>query len=70
MGFRSWWPVDTILASVGTGGLTVPTIANEYAWAAGSNWDVASHGDHCGSHGRAIPLAVGALCAVGVVTCL
>ena len=25
-------PVDTLLASVGTGGLTVPTIANEYAW--------------------------------------
>ena len=28
-------PVDTILASLGTGGLTVPTIANEYAWLLG-----------------------------------
>lgn len=28
-------PVDSILASVGTGGLTVPTIANEYAWLLG-----------------------------------
>jgi len=29
-------PVDSILASVGTGGLTVPTIANEYAWLLGA----------------------------------
>ena len=29
-------PVDTILASLGTGGLTVPTIANEYAWLLGA----------------------------------
>ena len=29
-------PVDTLLASVGTGGLTVPTIANEYAWLLGA----------------------------------
>jgi len=28
-------PVDGILASVGTGGLTVPSIANEYAWLLG-----------------------------------
>lgn len=29
-------PVDTLLASVGTGGLTVPTIADEYAWLLGA----------------------------------
>lgn len=29
-------PVDTLLASVGTGGLTVPVIANEYAWLLGA----------------------------------
>ena len=29
-------PVDALLASVGTGGLTVPTIANEYAWLLGA----------------------------------
>ena len=29
-------PVDTLLASVGTGGLAVPTIANEYAWLLGT----------------------------------
>ena len=29
-------PVDTLLVSVGTGGLTVPTIANEYAWLLGA----------------------------------
>ncbi len=29
-------PVDTILISLGTGGLTVPTIANEYAWLLGA----------------------------------
>ena len=43
--FRDLWilgwdsllvPVDTILASVGTGALTVPTIANEYAWLLGA----------------------------------
>ena len=28
-------PVDTILTSLGTGGLTAPTIANEYAWLLG-----------------------------------
>ena len=29
-------PVDALIASVGTGGLTVPTIANEYAWLLGA----------------------------------
>ena len=29
-------PVDALLSSVGTGGLTVPTIANEYAWLLGA----------------------------------
>ncbi|MDP1768373.1 MAG: hypothetical protein Q8L74_06150 [Nitrospirota bacterium] len=29
-------PVDGLVASVGTGGLTVPTIANEYAWLLGA----------------------------------
>ena len=29
-------PVDTVVSSVGTGGLTVPTIANEYAWLLGA----------------------------------
>lgn len=28
-------PVDSILTSIGTGGLTVPTIANDYAWILG-----------------------------------
>ena len=29
-------PVDALVASVGTGGLTVPAIANEYAWILGA----------------------------------
>ena len=29
-------PVDALIASVGTGGLTVPPIANEYAWLLGA----------------------------------
>jgi len=29
-------PVDTILTSIGTGGLTVPVIANQYAWVLGA----------------------------------
>lgn len=29
-------PVDVLLASIGTGDLTVPTIANEYAWLLGA----------------------------------
>ena len=29
-------PVDTILASIGTGGLTVPVIADQYAWVLGA----------------------------------
>ncbi len=29
-------PVDTILTSIGTGGLTVPVIANPYAWVLGA----------------------------------
>ena len=29
-------PVDTLLASVGTGGLTVPVIADQYAWLLGA----------------------------------
>jgi hypothetical protein len=29
-------PVDALLSSVGTGGLTVPVIANEYAWLLGA----------------------------------
>ena len=29
-------PVDALIVSVGTGGLTVPTIANEYAWLLGA----------------------------------
>ena len=29
-------PVDAMVSSVGTGGLTVPTIANEYAWLLGA----------------------------------
>jgi hypothetical protein len=29
-------PVDSMLASLGTGSLTVPTIANEYAWLLGA----------------------------------
>jgi hypothetical protein len=44
-GFRDVWivgwdsllsPVDSLLASLGTGGLIVPTIANEYAWLLGA----------------------------------
>ena len=43
--FRDLWivgwdsvlsPVDALVASVGTGSLTVPTIANEYAWLLGA----------------------------------
>ncbi len=29
-------PVDTILTSIGTGGLTVPVIADQYAWVLGA----------------------------------
>ena len=29
-------PVDTLLASVGTGGLAVPVIADQYAWLLGA----------------------------------
>lgn len=29
-------PVDALLASVGTGGLTVPVIADQYAWLLGA----------------------------------
>lgn len=29
-------PVDVLLASVGTGGLTVPVIADQYAWLLGA----------------------------------
>jgi len=29
-------PVDSMLSSIGTGGLTVPAIANEYAWLLGA----------------------------------
>ena len=29
-------PVDSMLSAIGTGGLTVPTIANEYAWLLGA----------------------------------
>lgn len=29
-------PVDALLASVGTGGLTVPAIADQYAWLLGA----------------------------------
>lgn len=29
-------PVDTLLAAVGTGGLTVPVIADQYAWLLGA----------------------------------
>ena len=29
-------PVDALIVSVGTGDLTVPTIANEYAWLLGA----------------------------------
>jgi hypothetical protein len=29
-------PVDALVTSVGTGGLTVPSIANEYAWLLGA----------------------------------
>lgn len=29
-------PADSIVTSVGTGGLTVPAIANEYAWLLGA----------------------------------
>lgn len=29
-------PVDTMLSSVGTGGLTTPTIADQYAWVLGA----------------------------------
>ena len=29
-------PVDALVTSVGTGGLTVPAIANEYAWLLGA----------------------------------
>lgn len=37
IGFDSLFvPVDALVASIGTGGLTVPAIANEYAWLLGA----------------------------------
>ena len=60
-------PVDALLASVGTGGLTVPTIADRVCLAARSHRDVASDRDHCGGDGGAVSLAVDSLCAMGVV---
>lgn len=37
IGFDSlFMPIDSLVTSVGTGGLTVPTIANEYAWLLGA----------------------------------
>lgn len=37
IGFDSLFtPVDSIVASIGTGGLTIPSIANEYAWLLGA----------------------------------
>lgn len=37
LGFDSLFqPVDALVASIGTGGLTVPSIANEYAWLLGA----------------------------------
>ena len=60
-------PVDALLASVGTGGLAVPAIADQYAWLLGATGMSQAIAIDRRSDGGPIPAAVGALCAVGVL---
>ena len=60
-------PVDALLASVGTGGLTVPVDCRSVCLAARSHRHVASDRDHCGGDGGAVPASIHSVCAVGVV---
>ena len=66
LGFGSWSGGCVVVVG-GTGGLAVPVIADQYAWLLGSDRPVSSDRHYRGGDGGAVPLAVGALCAVGVV---
>ena len=61
-------PVDALLASVGTGGLDGAGDCRSVRLAARSDRHVASGGHYRGGDGGAVPVAVGAVCAVGFVS--
>ena len=60
-------PVDALLASVGTGGLDGAGDRRSVRLAARSDRHVASDRHYRGGDGGAVPVAVGALCAVGLM---
>ena len=60
-------PVDALIASVGTGGLTVPDDCQRICLAARRDRHVASHRHHRGRDGGALHPPNYSVCAVGVI---